>query len=393
MSNPATGDQLITGQAVESLQACPANPHVGRLCELALNGLVPMFNPEKQLFCFTRKRTPQGLVQQGLSRRYTIMALLGIRKCEAAGLSSSINIAPVLEGLLEDTRAWINNLGDLGLLLWLCALASPERLKEGHADLVREGALERFSELHEGRTTELAWFLSGLAHAALAVPQEALDLGGLAFQAYEVLSQNQGESGIFRHLGKRTVAGILRGRLGSFADQVYPIYALTQFAQAFKVEAALEMARSCAEAISRLQGPQGQWWWHYDSISGQIYGKYPVYSVHQHGMAPMALFAVGEATRLDFTKPIYNGLQWITGKNELGCDLRDEAAGLVWRCVQHGNKFKRNLRTALALYGLGGDGQSLKGLGVNFECRPYELGWLLYSFAGRAGAASRRNHD
>jgi len=153
------------------------------------------------------------------------------------------------------------------------------------------------------------------------------------------------------------------------------------------------MARSCAEAISRLQGPQGQWWWHYDSITGRVFGKYPVYSVHQHGMAPMALFAIAEATRLDFTEPIYKGLQWITRENELSCELEDEAANLIWRCIYHGNKFKENIRRVLTLYGSWGDRGSLEDLRVNFECRPYELGWLLYAFAGRARAALRRNCD
>jgi len=392
MPNPATRDPIITAQVFEAGQMSPINLDVRHLCELALNGLVPMFKPEKQLFCFSRKRTPQGLVRQGLSHRYTIITLLGLRQCEATGLSSPIDIEAVLRHLLKDT-AWINNIGDLGLLLWLCALVSPDRLSEVHAGVVREGVLERFPEPHEGRTTELAWFLSGLAHATLAIPQQALDLRGLAFQVYELLRQNQGEWGIFRHLSKRTIAGILRGRLGCFADQVYPIYALTQFARAFNVQAALEMARSCAEAISRLQGPQGQWWWHYDSITGRVYGKYPVYSVHQHGMAPMALFAVAEATRLDFTEPIYKGLQWITGKNELGCELRDEAASLIWRCIYHRNKFKESFSRVLTLYGSRRDGESLKDLGVNFECRPYELGWLLYAFAGRARATSWRKRN
>jgi len=392
MPNPATRDQLITGHTVKAGQACPANPDVGHLCELALNGLVPMFDPDKQLFCFTRKKTPQGLVLQGLSHRYTLITLLGLRQYEAAGFSSPIKVEAVLDRLLRD-NAWINNVGDLGLLLWLCALVSPKRLMETIAGLVREGALERFRELHEGRTTELAWFLSGLAHATLALPQEALDLRGPSFQTYEVLRHNQGTSGIFRHLGKRTLAGIVRGRLGCFADQVYPIYALTQFARAFKVESALEMARSCAEAISRRQGPQGQWWWHYDSVSGRVHGKYPVYSVHQHGMAPMALFAVAEATRLDFTEPIYKGLQWISGRNELGCELRDEAANLIWRCIYHGNQFKENLRLVLSLHGPKRDGESLEDLRVNYECRPYELGWLLYAFAGRTRATSWRDRD
>lgn len=360
-----------------------SNLEVGALCELALQGLVPMFETKQQLFCFTRKRTPKGLVRQGLSPRYTIITLLGLRKAEVAGLSSPIDIGPVLGRLLQNT-AWINNLGDLGLLVWLCALESPDRAKEVQSRLIDKGTLERFREPHEGRTTELAWFLSGLAHAALAMPPQGPDLRELASRIYGVLCQNQGKTGIFRHLGMRTLSGVSRGRLGCFADQVYPIYALTQFARAFNVPAALQMARSCAEAICRLQGPQGQWWWHYDSTTGTVLGRYPVYSVHQHGMAPLALFAVADALRADFTTPIYRGLQWIAAQNELGRELRDQSASIIWRCIQHGNKFKENVRKISSLCGWGGVGQDVEDLEVNYECRPYELGWLLYAFAGRS---------
>jgi len=75
--------------------------------------------------------------------------------------------------------------------------------------------------------------------------------------------------------------------------------------------------RTCAEAICRMQGPSGQWWWHYDARNGRIFERYPVYAVHQDGMAPMALFALGEVARLDFSEPIYKGLAWISGNNEL----------------------------------------------------------------------------
>ena len=66
----------------------------------------------------------------------------------------------------------------------------------------------------------------------------------------------------------------------------------------------------------------GQWWWHYDSLTGNVFQRYPVYAVHQHGMAPMALFALADAARLDFSQSICNGLAWIYGgNNELAVDL------------------------------------------------------------------------
>ncbi len=42
------------------------------------------------------------------------------------------------------------------------------------------------------------------------------------------------------------------------------------------------------------------------------------------------------------------------------------------------------LDEAWNLMGLGAETtESRNGLSVNFECRPYHFGWLLYAFAGR----------
>src|SRR5208337_5552579 len=102
----------------------------------------------------------------------------------------------------------------------------------------------------------------------------------------------------------------------------------------FHVEAALGRALECASAVSRAQGESGQWWWLYDSRSGRVSSRYPVYSVHQHGMAPMGLFALEKATGRSFTEAIHTGLRWIYGTNELGADMRDLVENLIWRCIR-----------------------------------------------------------
>ncbi len=358
---------------------------VHKLNAQAVKGLAPMVDVERQLFCHKLRQSEYGLVQEGLSHRYTIMTLLGLHRSEAAGLQSPVEIRTVLGGLLQDTT-WINSIGDLGLLLWACALVSPERLRETCSSANLQKSFDQSREVREGRTMELAWFLSGLAHVSMALPHQFAGLADLAHKSYQLLRLNQGDSGIFGHLGrKRTIAGILRGRIGSFADQVYPIYALSKFAQAYGVQAALKMARSCADAICGVQGRMGQWWWHYDAATGRIVERYPVYSVHQEGMAPMALFALAEASHLDYSEPIGRGLRWIAGQNELACDLRD-ASGLVWRCLQHESRYKVYLDRAQNVLGSGKNRESGDGLRILFECRPYELGWLLYAFAGREAA-------
>jgi len=354
---------------------------IRRLTALAVNGLVPMFDAEKQLFCFKLKQTATGTVREGLSRRYTMITLMGLHRMEESGASSPVEIMPVFDGLLANTD-WVDNVGDLGLLLWLCALVAPQRLEEVAHRLDVKSALTRFRDARHGSTMELAWFLTGLSHASLASPEQLTDLRDLAVETYRLLSKNQGEQGIFRHVAKReNIADIFRKGIGCFADQVYPIYAMTKFWQAFQFEKAAEKALDCALAICEAQGSLGEWWWHYDSSNGLVAGRYPVYSVHQHGMAPMVLFALGEAIQSDFSPWIYKGLQWISD-NELDFDLEDSPANVVWRCISVSTAH-RYWKAAIAKLTRREDRRSRDGVRVLFECRPYELGWLLYAFAGR----------
>jgi len=109
----------------------------------------------------------------------------------------------------------------------------------------------------------------GVSHAALARPDKLSEFKNLADRTYRRLKQNQGKSGYFGHLGTtKSVAGLLRGRVGSFADQIYPIYGMSKFAMAFHMDTASTAALDCAKAICRAQGEMGQWWWLYDSNSG-----------------------------------------------------------------------------------------------------------------------------
>ena len=354
---------------------------IGQIVELALKGLSNMYDKERKLFCYRVRPTSNGIIREGVSRRYTIISLLGLHRYESHGGQSPIDIQATLAALLEGTGE-LNNIGDLGLLIWLCSLASSDQLGRIFSDLDIKAALNRFPDARQGKTTESAWFLAGLSHSALASNQTAKDLQDLSMAAFSMLKGNFGAKGIFGHMNKSSLAGILRGRIGCFADQVYPIYALSMFAKAYGNQEALKIAVNCAEVICRLQGILGQWWWHYDSITGRVIGKYPVYSVHQDGMGPMALFALSEVTGLNFDTYIYKGLEWITGNNELGFDLFDTSQNVIWRSIYR-KRYKMYYDEMLTLTGLTDNKRKHNDLRTLFECRPYHLGWLLYAFADK----------
>ena len=365
---------MVNSSEVQDIQLNDAQRTVQNLIGLAVRGLPAMFDSRSQMFCHKLKKTTDGLVQEGISPRYTIMTLMGLQRLEQSGTPSPIAMKPVLERLLANTD-WVENIGDAGLMLWLAARMAPNRLDELARQLQIQTALSRFKDVREGTTMNLAWFLTGLSCYSQVV-NDREKLSGIARQTYDLLIANQGKFGYFSHQTSRgSFRGALRGHIGSFADQVYPIYGMTQFSNAFGDDSALRRARECAHAICEAQGPLGQWWWHYDSRSGRVFEEYPVFSVHQHGMAPMSLFALGKASGTNFARWIYKGLDWIDRRNELSVNMEDASAGVIWRCIGQ-TKLKR-------LTGVFSGQNSRQGLKIVYECRPYELGWLLYGLADR----------
>jgi hypothetical protein len=375
---------MIAEGIVPAAQSEQDHATVRRFISLAVRGLVPMLDGQRQLFCYRLKKTDHGMVREGISQRYTAMTLMGLHRLHRAGEASPIDASAVLDALFSDLT-WVDNVGDLGLLLWLCATVSPGRIAELERRLEPQTALARFKDARQGMTMELAWFLTGLSYWGQACPEELPCLEPLAFETYRVLTKNQSGKGIFGHLSTTSsIAGAGRGWIGTFADQVYPIYAMAQFSKAYHHEEAAERALKCAVGLCETQGPLGEWWWHYDSARGRVVEGYPVFSVHQHAMGPMVLFALGELLQLDFAPWIYKGLAWINSNNELGFDMEDDSRRVIWRSIRQSRRsVGKYLKAAFGQYADTAQHDRPEDLNVLFECRPYELGWLLYAFAQR----------
>jgi hypothetical protein len=347
-----------------------------RLNSIAAGGLMKMYDPQVGLFCRRLTRRASGLAAEGISPQYTIITLLGLSELQKAGIQSPIQIQQTFRMLLEDTR-WVKSIGDIGLLLWLSSQAVPEHLEEVVAMFNVRHALDRAGNCG---TIDLALFLAGLSNHALAETGRLSNLSDEAVKTFHQLKQNQGEQGIFGHCARtKSFSGMLRGRIGSFADQSYSIYALAKAAQAFSIESAATTALDCALTMCQLQGPMGQWWWHYDAITGRIVGRYPIFSVHQAGTAPLALMELGKVLNSDFSPWVAKGLQWITGQNELDQDLRDVSTSLIWGYITR-DEIRKFLHSSFAVFTRREDLSTRIRLKVNYECRPYHHGMMLYAF-------------
>ncbi len=132
-------------------------------------------------------------------------------------------------------------------------------------------------------TVDLAWIVTALTAVRLEGTEDLFDL------AVRRLLDAQGAQGIFPHHVPPQAQAPWRAHVGSFADQIYPVQALARGYALTGDPALLEAANLTAQRLCDLQGPAGQWWWHYDTRTGGVVERYPVYSVHQHAMAPMVL--------------------------------------------------------------------------------------------------------
>ncbi len=357
------------------------------LVETALTGLPRMLDATSGVFPFTVRASGPA----GRSLRYTAITLIGLNAAARAGFETRLDLDRLVVGLTERRRE-ITNPGELGLLLW-CLSDVHEAVTPVHDEVI--GRIPTTAARLRGLTsTELGWLLSGLSRTAQVAPghTEAADK---AHVVYAALRANYSETaGLFCFGGRAggRVRRHLRSQLGFFDNQVYGIHSGVDYFRAFGDRAALAMAERCLDQVLRAQGPLGQWAWHYNTRTGAVVDRYPVYSVHQHGMGPMAVFAVADATGQSYDEAIEKSVAWVFGENELRRSMIDQDRGVIWRSIRRRIAHNKLIHVfkLLSLTRMQGAGDRLADLvntpgqlDVDMECRPYELGWLLWAFARR----------
>lgn len=365
---------------------------VEKLLVVAQLGLPRMY--DGAVFAHTlRAISPDGTGTErleGVSIRYTAMTALGMAHLDP---SSQIRIlgGGTFNELLQRAAVMAERSTDAGSIA-LVAWAMAETANIFAASLFNALAA-RLQADEPISTVECAWILS----ASLAAGH-LRDTTQLAATARSKLLSAASGSPLFGHMIPASASGLLRAHIGCFADQVYPIQALARLSAATGDAEALAAAEACAARICELQGSNGQWWWHYDVRNGSVAEGYPVYSVHQHAMAPMALLELREAGGSDHTSAIVSGLRWLENHPEAPDALIIPEKGIVWRKIarREPNKLVRKVAAASSavLPGL-----RLPALDILFppthvdrECRPYEFGLMLYAWLSGGTVANLGKH-
>jgi hypothetical protein len=346
--------------------------------DLSLARLRESHNPDTGMFDRQMRGADWTPTSKGEAIYSTAICLIGLSragKMDQAGVDAARTFEALLEAIRRDRFHQA-----LGLAVWAGAVLDAMPLDQiiQRAGAPRDGWLDL---LKPRLTSEAAWGLSGLAHAVRRwgsrgesdLMVEALDL---------LLERRDAGTGLFRHASAAAPPrDRLRRHIGTFADQIYSIQALSMARIAASVDRGMSEAAQCAERVVALQGQLGQWWWHYAASKGQVAQAYPVYSVHQHGMGPMGLLAFSAAGGDEFPEAMRRSYAWLT-RNELGESMIDREAGTIWRNVERAEgrigRVRRKLRSiAGGLERLERDAPAR--LRLNRETWPYEWAWLLYA--------------
>jgi hypothetical protein len=328
----------------------------------------------------------------GNNPRYALISLLGLAQAEFLSNESQPLVEHLWKKIAGISSTWNWSPGDLGLGLWASALAN-KKDSGFTADRARQAL-----DAHSARcdSAELAWILLGASHA-IAAGIDKSKAGETASKAFTLLRvlYNLSTSLFYRHANSGLFSSVSR-RVPCFANQIYPVMALAHFAATTNNDEALRISSECAGNLCSLQGRFGQWWWLYDAARGGVVDGYPVFSVHQDGMAPMALLELERAGGRDYSTEIARSLSWIHGENELRKSMILQNEGLVLRDIHRSGvgRVRRALTAAMCCVGnKPTTARATTGANfvVNSECRPYHLGWILYAASAIRRKADRAN--
>ncbi len=320
---------------------------------------------------------------RGRSLRYSTIVALGLLRARSAGYPVNGEIDELVELLLAQHDHPSLDPGDLGLLLWLDRRAGHDQAAALLASLDRRLLAAGGVAAREGM--EVAWIAIGASECVAGDARSpAEDL--LRSARSQLCHGNRSRSGLLLH----RAAGARR-RFPNFATQSYGTLALTKMGRRGDHEA-LSAARGVADALLALQRADGGWPWIFDAERARVVEPYPIYTVHQDGMAPLALLELYEATRDErYRAAAVRGIDWIYGQNDLRRSMLDADRRILYRSIRRKSPWDRALlyaNTAAAVAGVSQRADWPGSLEVNRTDRPYHLGWVLEAWCGREELAS-----
>ena len=364
------------------------NSYINELVQLSIHGLNDFYNENYLEFSERKILNNKTATFEGVNTRYTLINLIGLHKAESNNFKISLKTKIDLKTILRNqitNLTYYKSAGDIGLLLWATSLISPDEIHTILPKINFNNILNIYKDARTKTTMELSWLLIGILMASTFSQTFKISICNLPSKLYKLIRNNYGGNGIFGHVSNESLSGKLRSSAGNFADQVYPIYAFVLFSKLMKHEEALLIAEQTAQKICKLQGDRGEWMCHYNVKNGDVISKYPIYSIQQDALAPIALYSIQTATGKNYEKYIFKGFDWLT-ENSLNTDMVSNEHNVIWDGIGP-DKTYRKVKSTLSNLGIIKIIE-YKKLKVFKECSSFHLGWLLYAFAGRVNHAN-----
>lgn len=299
------------------------------------------------------------------SIRASAVVLIGLARADEFSIDHGFSIGSLRTGLLNSIGLAGVTAGELGLALWAEAAADGAATDEIFGEIRRRLPLDTSRMPLE----ELAWLVSGMA--------EAETDRDLLSEMTRALEDRTERSGLFADSHRR-----LSGGLGPIGSQFHAVVALAKVETSDAGSDAGGKVAPAIRALAGLQRPDGGWPGVVDPKRGRIAEVYPIFTVNQLALAPMA-FRQRSASEGD---PIETGIDWARGSNALGFDLvhPDEAR------IDHGIVPRRHVGSLLR--GVGKAARMIRGearelppddLILDPHVSAEDLGWILEAWAGR----------
>ncbi len=360
---------------------------LGELAGLSLDVIPAMQDEGSGLFSHKTFIRDGAYVNQEPNVLYSTATLVGLLSQQRRPVDSVLRLGPAMDG----AHAAVDRRGvpsEQANLVWASALAGDGRGEQLLARLAQ-------TQPRLSPSGELGQVLYGLVAGADAFASKRdLAMNAAAECAAELLHRFRPGADVFRATPRRRLIPhreLVESRFTHFAAQVYPLHGLAAFHLATGASPPDAVAK-VAERIVEAQGPLGQWWWIYSSRTRKVLEGYPVYSVHQDGMAFLGLLELEKLGVGSFAEPLCLGLDWLDGANELGIGLVDTDPPLINRCIQRagshadraygisrGNVIRVVARSVAPKAIADRNAAGPEELEVLRECRSYHLGWLLYA--------------
>ena len=291
-----------------------------------------------------------------------IVVLLGLLRAEEAGTDQPFSTGALRTRILGDLGNESVTPGELGLALWAESRAGGSAIGEIDG-LIRRATVRGFDKV---TLEQLAWLASGLSESSV--------LTGIA-------GRINSSTGL--------AADVHGRRLGSavpVSSQFHLLHALCQTVRS-GAEDLRDTAGKLASSLLTLQRQDGAWPGLIDPARASAAVIYPVLTVTQLAVAPIALRAASElGLPGNFDAAIGNGIYWTGDGNALGRELVHVEDARIDRGIlprrQPGALGRGISSAARRITGQAAEPDA-KQLIIDPAASSEDLGWVLEAWSGR----------